>query len=85
VSDESRKSAGERMLTRTDVLEGLRAAGLPQGDVNDIMKQMDQIIGLETVVRLPALFSLLLDYRADKTQMMDSPGVKKVSPIRPPR
>ena len=85
MSDERRKAAGERTLTRSEVLEGLRAAGVPQGDVNGIMKQVDQTIGLENLIGLPALFNVLLDYRADKTQMMGAQGGKNVPPIRPPR
>ncbi len=84
MSEERRKPAGERLLTRTEVLEGLRGAGVPAGDVNGIMKQVDQIIGTENVVGLPALFDLLLDYRADKTQMMTQGG-KSTPPIRPQR
>lgn len=85
MSEERSKGAGERMLSRTEVLGGLRAAGVPQGDVNGIMKQVDQIMGLENLVKLPALFNVLLEYRADKTQMMSSQGGKNVPPIRPPR
>ena len=85
MSEERSKGAGERMLTRTEVLEGLRAAGVQPAEVNGIMKQVDQMMGLENLVRLAALFSVLLDYRVDKTQMLNAQRGKSAPPIRPQR
>jgi hypothetical protein len=82
VSEGRSKTADARMLTRTEVLEGLRGAGLSPADVNGIMKQVDQIIGHENLVGLAPLFNLLVDYRGDRTQMLNTQRGTNTPPIR---